>query len=148
MAQNPQVAVDAGLEPGAIGWRGFAGIGQAVVAFHRGGEVAFGAVGDDYTPRFDDGAEILYAPVCRLQMDLAGVEGEAQFPSEIVADLGDQGGKELPVLVDDHQVIHVTAVRAYPEGVFDEVVQRVEVKVGEYLTGEISNGETTAPSAR
>ncbi len=77
MAQNPQVAIDAGLKPVAIGRRGFVGFGEAIESIHRGGEVAFGPISNDDAPRFDDGAEVLHSPVRRLQVDLAGMEGEA-----------------------------------------------------------------------
>ncbi len=67
----------------------------------------------------------------------------AQLPGKIVADPGDQGGKEIPVVMDDHEVIHVAPVGAYRQGVFNEVVQWIEVEVGEDLPCKISNGKPT-----
>ena len=109
VAQDAQVAVDAGLEAGALVRGGFARFCEPIEAPHRSGEVALGPVGDGDSARFDDDVEVLHAPPRRLQVDLAGMEGEPKFPVKVFSDDGYSRFKPTVVSMHDYKVINISA---------------------------------------
>gem|GEM_PF-4978922 len=144
VAQDAQVTIDARLEAGALVRGGFARFCEPIEAPHRSGEVALGPVGDGNPPRFDDDAEVLHAASRRLQVDLTGMEGELKFPVKVLANDRYHRFKPTVVSMHNHEVIDVPAVGTESEMMFYEMVKGVEVEVGKDLTGQVTNGKTTA----
>lgn len=69
------------------------------------------------------------------------MQGQAEPVFEI-------GGYGVPLMeqnfrfrAEQQKVVHVADVAFHPQGVLDEVVQAVQVEVGEILTGHAANGQ-------
>ena len=73
-----------------------------------------------------------------LQVDLPGVKGQIQLRAQKRGNAGYQRREEAPVLVDNHEIIHVAPVVPHAYRVLDVVIQRVEVKVGQDLAGGVA----------
>ena len=141
MAQDTQVGVNAASETEAFVPGGWVIGADAVVGFYGLGEIALGAPGDGDAARFYHRAQELYAVPAGLQIDFPRVQVKVQFVTQIGADNGYEGGQVRAVLVDEHHVVHVTAVMADVQGMLDEVVEGVQVEVGEYLAGQVADGK-------
>lgn len=54
----------------------------------------------------------------------------------------------LFVVVQDNEIVHVSAVPLFPQSTLDVLVERVEIDVGHQLAGEVANRYADTWSAR
>lgn len=110
--------------------------------FDCGIEIPFRAVADVGAVGFDVDSEERKTVPNRTEYDLVGMEGESEFFTEKILDWRNEGLKELLALMDEDEIVHISPVVAYFEGFLDELVERMEVEIGENLAREVADGET------
>ena len=70
---------------------------------------------------------------------LVRMQAEA-FLAQAFARLPAQFRQSRLVVVEDHHVIHVAEIRLDPEVFLHEVVEGIEIEIGEELAGEVADG--------
>ena len=103
-------------------------------------QIADYAAAHQSVSRFHDVAEEV-GTVAKRRQDRMRLECEPQALLQEGGNRGMPPHQLRPVFVQQHEVVHITHVVAALQLVFDELVQLVEIEVGEELAGEVADGE-------
>jgi len=142
--KEPEIRVDGGSECLLLGAVRFVIGHYRVVSGERGVKVALRPPARIHPAWFDHCPQPGNALADMAEAGLARVQFQLECVGKMVPQDLDQTGQEVPVMVDEDHVVDVTAVEPDPEIMFDEVVNSVEVEVGEHLTGQIPDRQPAA----
>jgi len=95
----------------------------------------------------DDAAEEVYALIAALQHDLVGMQFEPQPGAQEVVNGEFPAQQRGGIVGQQNEIVHIAQVGAHLEGVFDELVEFVEIDVGEELAGEAADWQADAGRA-
>ena len=92
----------------------------------------------------DKAAEKGHSPLVALQPDFPWMQIKEALTREPFMDARHEGSEEVLALMDNHEIIDVAPVIAKAKLVLAEMVESVEVEVGENLRREVADRKTQA----
>lgn len=99
---------------------------------------------DEPMVRMDDAAEKIDPLRAALQHHLAGVQFEPQAFMQKTLDPGFPAEQRLRIVGQQHEIVHIAHITAHLEAVLDELVELVEIDIGEELAGQAAYGQANA----
>lgn len=112
-----------------------------IVKLHTGGEVRTNADAGVHTPREYTDTQNGHPLGAMLEPDLSWMKIEVPLAGQPLADEGDNGREELATLVRDDKVIDVTPVVTQAKLMLAEMIEAVQIEVGENLGGQVAYGQ-------
>jgi hypothetical protein len=88
--------------------------------------------------RIDHHTQKPHTLVDRLEIDLVRMEGKVQTLIQKISDLTETRDEVVFGRVDQDEVVHISAIIADLEIMFDEEIELMEIDICEELAGEIA----------
>ncbi len=144
--EHSEIRIHTCCEALAFLWRECAAIlcEDGVPPIDRSKETVFRSAVNIRAMRLDNRSQEPHSLRIMLEIDLVRVQFERERRHELVSDRRNEGSQVFPVLMDDHEVIDVTAVEPASQFLFHEMIKVVEVHVAEELGRQVADGEPLA----